>query len=78
MTVATTTPSRSTWYAAASVDTEQAQNTSRRVDEKAFTLTLLLDGAAGAIVSLLALVVSVTVRIVDLLFAASIAMMPNL
>jgi hypothetical protein len=48
-----------------------------RVEENARNDTLVLAGAAGAVVSELAAVVTVTVRIGDLLFAASIAITPN-
>jgi hypothetical protein len=48
-----------------------------RDDENTRPETLELDGAAGAVVSVLAGVVTVAVRIADLLFAASIATIPN-
>jgi hypothetical protein len=51
---------------------------SRREDEKTFTLTLLLDGGSGAMVSLVVAVVRVAVLMTDWLLAASIATIPNL
>jgi len=48
-----------------------------RDEEKAVGFVPLLEGAAGAVVSLLAAVVNVTVRIGEWLFDASSAMTPN-
>jgi hypothetical protein len=47
------------------------------VDENGFNETLLVEGAAGAVTSVLAAVVSTTVRLSDSLPAASIAVTPN-
>jgi hypothetical protein len=74
----TFTPSRSTWYPATSVDDDAPQRRSIREEENALTLALELAGAAGAVVSVLALVVTRTVRIGERLFAASMATTPNL
>jgi hypothetical protein len=48
-----------------------------RLEEKTRKLTLVLDGADGAVVSELPAVVTVTVRIGDWLLAASIAVTPK-
>jgi hypothetical protein len=48
-----------------------------RDEENAASATLELDGAVGAVASVLAEVVTVTVRIGDRLFAASIATTPK-
>jgi hypothetical protein len=48
-----------------------------REEENTRNDTLAFDGGLGAVVSELAAVVTATVRMTDLLFAASIAMTPN-